>query len=56
MNTSGKKGTSQDSGIPGVFKTVENPNQERTDWDWNIDPQGLRIAFRRITNRNHLPY
>ncbi|KLV26915.1 glycoside hydrolase family 1 protein [Niallia circulans] len=55
MNTTGKKGTSQDSGIPGVFKTVENPNLERTDWDWNIDPQGLRIALRRITNRYQLP-
>lgn len=55
MNTSGKKGTSQDSGVPGVFKTVENPNLERTDWDWNIDPQGLRVALRRITNRYHLP-
>lgn len=38
-----------------MFKTVENPNLERTDWDWNIDPQGLRIALRRITNRYHLP-
>ncbi|KAB7663637.1 glycoside hydrolase family 1 protein [Bacillus sp. B1-b2] len=55
MNTTGKKGSSQDSGIPGVYKTVENPNLERTDWDWNIDPQGLRIALRRITNRYHLP-
>jgi 6-phospho-beta-glucosidase len=55
MNTTGKKGTSKDTGIPGMFKTVENPNLERTDWDWNIDPQGLRIALRRITNRYHLP-
>jgi 6-phospho-beta-glucosidase len=55
FNTTGKKGTSQDTGIPGVFKTVENPNLERTDWDWNIDSTGLRIGLRRITNRYHLP-
>ncbi|MGG0719616.1 glycoside hydrolase family 1 protein [Robertmurraya massiliosenegalensis] len=55
MNTTGKKGTSKDTGIPGVFKTVENPNLERTDWDWNIDPHGLRIALRRITDRYELP-
>ncbi|MBM7692052.1 6-phospho-beta-glucosidase [Peribacillus deserti] len=55
MNTSGKKGTSKDGGIPGVFKTVSNPNLERTNWDWNIDPNGLRIALRRITGRYNLP-
>ncbi|PLT28791.1 glycoside hydrolase family 1 protein [Peribacillus deserti] len=55
MNTSGKKGTSKDGGIPGVFKTVSNPNLEKTNWDWNIDPEGLRIALRRITGRYNLP-
>lgn len=55
INTTGEKGTSEDTGIPGVFKTVENPHLERTDWDWNIDPLGLRIALRRITNRYNLP-
>lgn len=55
MNTTGKKGTSKDTGIPGVFKTTTNPNLERTNWDWTIDPQGLRIALRRITSRYDLP-
>lgn len=55
MNTTGRKGTSKDSGIPGLFKTTANENLERTNWDWNIDPQGLRIALRRITNRYDLP-
>ncbi|MGM0924028.1 MAG: glycoside hydrolase family 1 protein [Bacillota bacterium] len=55
MNTSGKKGTSKDGGIPGAFKTVSNPNLEKTNWDWNIDPKGLRIALRRITSRYDLP-
>ena len=55
MNTSGKKGTTKDTGVPGLYKTVQNENLERTNWDWNIDPTGLRIALRRITNRYQLP-
>jgi len=55
QNTSGKKGTSQASGVPGAYKTAENPYMQQTDWDWNIDPEGLRIALRRIESRYHLP-
>lgn len=54
-NYSGKKGTSPQTGIPGVYKTVDNPYLEATNWDWTIDPQGLRIALRRIESRYHLP-
>lgn len=55
FNTTGKKGTSKDTGIPGVFKTIKNPNLEATNWDWEIDPEGLRIGMRRITSRYNLP-
>lgn len=55
FNTSGEKGTAEDTGIPGLYKTVANKNLDRTNWDWNIDPQGLRIGLRRITNRYKLP-
>ena len=55
MNTTGKKGSTPDTGIPGLFKTISNPNLEATDWDWTIDPVGLRIALRRINNRYRLP-
>ncbi|MFZ5967233.1 MAG: glycoside hydrolase family 1 protein [Bacillota bacterium] len=55
MNTSGKKGSSQDSGIPGAFKTVRNPFLETTNWDWEIDPTGLRIGLRRLASRYGLP-
>lgn len=54
-NYSGKKGSTQESGIPGLFKKVPNPFVERTNWDWEIDPQGLRIALRRITSRYQIP-
>lgn len=55
MNTSGKKGSAGESGVPGLFKKVENPFVERTNWDWDIDPTGLHIALRRITSRYRLP-
>ena len=55
MNTTGKKGTSTSSGIPGLFKTVRNPHLDTTNWDWAIDPVGLHIGLRRIANRYRLP-
>lgn len=55
MNTSGKKGTSEANGVPGLYKSVENEFVEKTDWDWNIDSTGLRIAMRRIASRYQLP-
>lgn len=54
-NYTGKKGTTQESGMPGLFKNVENPYLEKTNWDWTIDHQGLRIALRRISSRYDLP-
>ena len=55
MNNTGKKGTTQDSGIPGVFKNIKNPYLQYTNWDWSIDPEGLRIGLRRLTSRYGLP-
>ena len=55
MNTTGKKGTTKDHGIPGQYKTRKNPYLEATNWDWEIDPVGLRIGLRRLTSRYQLP-
>lgn len=55
FNTTGQKGTTKAMGIPGVYRSAVNENLQRTNWDWTIDPDGLRIALRRITNRYHLP-
>lgn len=55
MNTSGEKGTTEENGIPGIYKRVENPFLARTNWDWEIDAQGLRIALRRVTSRYQIP-
>jgi 6-phospho-beta-glucosidase len=55
MNTTGKKGTSEESGVPGLFKSKRNPHLDATNWDWEIDPTGLRIGLRRLTSRYRLP-
>jgi 6-phospho-beta-glucosidase len=52
---SGEKGTSEIKGIPGLYKTPLNPHLSTTDWDWTIDPIGLRVACREITSRYDLP-
>lgn len=54
-NYSGEKGTTEESGVPGLYKNVHNDKVEQTNWDWDIDPTGLRIALRRIQSRYDLP-
>ena len=55
MNTTGKKGSSSVSGLPGIYKTPSNPYLSTTDWDWTIDPLGLRYACKEIASRYNLP-
>lgn len=44
-----------EAGEPDQFKHVPNEHLERTSWEWEIDPIGLRIALRRITSRYDIP-
>ena len=55
FNTTGIKGSGQVTGQPGLFKNPSNPYLKTTDWDWTIDPMGLRYALREITSRYNLP-
>lgn len=55
MNTTGKKGSQSESGIPGLYKFVKNPNLTYTDWDWSIDPQGLKYGMKQLQARYGLP-
>ena len=55
INTTGQKGTTPASGIPGLYKTQPNPHLQTTNWDWAIDSVGLRIGLRRIASRYALP-
>ncbi|MUK88243.1 family 1 glycosylhydrolase [Ornithinibacillus sp. L9] len=54
-NHDGKKGNFVESGNAGLFKRKRNETLETTNWDWEIDPTGLRIGLRRITSRYGLP-
>lgn len=55
INTTGKKGESSIQGVPGLYKNPKNEYLETTDWDWTIDPMGIRMACRTITSRYNLP-
>lgn len=55
INTTGKKGTAQITGVPGLYKNPLNPYLKTTDWDWTIDPMGIRMCCRIITSRYDLP-
>jgi 6-phospho-beta-glucosidase len=55
LNTTGKKGTTQSVGVPGLYRTARNSHLETSNWDWAIDPIGLRVGLRRITSRYRLP-
>lgn len=55
FNTTGIKGTSSETGVPGLYKMVKNPSLETTDWDWVIDPQGLTVSLVELTQRYHKP-
>lgn len=51
LNTTGEKGSQKESGIPGLFKRVINPEIDYTDWDWAIYPEGLYEGMKRIQER-----
>ena len=55
MNNTGEKGTAQVQGVPGLYKNPANDFLPTTDWDWTIDPMGIRMCCRDITSRYDLP-
>jgi 6-phospho-beta-glucosidase len=55
INTTGEKGSTPASGVPGLYKTSVNPHLETNSWDWAIDPVGMRISLRRLASRYALP-
>ncbi|HEY5715078.1 MAG TPA: family 1 glycosylhydrolase, partial [Psychromonas sp.] len=38
-----------------LYKQTDNEYVSMTDWNWAIDPSGLRVALRRIASRYNLP-
>ncbi|MBF0808208.1 glycoside hydrolase family 1 protein [Rothia nasimurium] len=42
-------------GEEGFFKAVSNPHLRKTQFGWEIDPVGMRMTYRAIWDRYHLP-
>lgn len=42
-------------GEAGVFEGAKNPNLEKTQFGWEIDPIGFRITLREVYDRYQLP-
>ncbi|KAE9560605.1 aryl-phospho-beta-D-glucosidase [Companilactobacillus bobalius] len=38
-----------------LFQSVENPYLDKTNWGWEIDPIGFRIALRQVYEKYRLP-
>ncbi|MDQ0175248.1 glycoside hydrolase family 1 protein [Bacillus chungangensis] len=55
INANGKKGETEFEIIPGIYQGSTNPYLEKTDWDWEIDPIGLRTLLNELNDRYHLP-
>ena len=55
IDTSGVKSTFVEQGIPGMYKSVFNPKIEYTDWNWAIDPDGLVLGLKELTEKYHKP-
>lgn len=55
FNTTGEKNSATVPGVAGLYKNPLNPHLPTTDWDWTIDPIGIRAGCREITSRYDLP-
>ena len=55
MNTTGKKGSQGENGVPGLFKMVKDVSLAYTDWDWAIHPEGLTMGLVALKERYQLP-
>lgn len=42
-------------GEEGVYKAISNPHLGKTAFGWEIDPVGMRMTYRAIWDRYHLP-
>ncbi len=55
INTTGKKGTSKENGVPGWWMTKRNDKLEYTFWDWAIHPEGIAMCVEWLNERYDLP-
>ena len=53
LNKTGEKGGFVYPNYPGIYAQTQNPYVETTDWDWEIDPVGMRYLMRYMDD--HYP-
>ncbi len=55
-SVAGSKADQQSGNIEkGVYEPVSNPNLLKSDFGWEIDPDGFRATMRELYGRYHLP-
>ena len=42
-------------GEPGVYRVAENPYVDKSKYGWVVDPVGLRMTLRKVSERYNLP-
>jgi len=53
--TEKKEKTAEEKAAGNIFSGVKNPFLEASDWGWEIDPTGLRIALNQLYDRYRVP-
>lgn len=53
--TEKKEKTAEEKAAGNIFSGVKNPFLEASDWGWEIDPIGLRIALNQLYDRYRVP-
>lgn len=55
LNFDGKNDEVEFENIPGLYEGQSNPFLSKTEWDWEIDPQGLRYTLNQLHEQYELP-
>ncbi|MBR7796120.1 family 1 glycosylhydrolase [Agaribacter marinus] len=55
LNYDGEADETQFENIPGLYEGAANPYTNKTQWDWEIDPVGLRYLLNDIYDRYDVP-
>lgn len=55
INKLGKSDAIEKEVVAGIYKGSSNRFLEKNDWDWEVDPEGLRIKLNRIYQRYKIP-
>ena len=42
-------------GEPGVYRAAENPYVDKSKYGWVVDPVGLRMTLRKVSEKYNLP-